>query len=100
MNDARFRLIQCFGSVFPSLNPEQVQTAAAVSTESWDSLNTAVLMAVVEEDFGIEVGLNELDEFVSFESILGLLERRSSVSECARSLEAANRERDRQRLLA
>jgi len=51
------RLVCCFASVFEDLTTEQI-AQASVTTE-WDSLAAVTLLAVVEQEFGVE--MNPLD---------------------------------------
>ena len=73
MTDVSSRLVGCLSAVFPSLPPEEIAGASSTTVEAWDSLATATLMALVEEEFGIEVAPEELDRFVSFQGILAYL---------------------------
>jgi acyl carrier protein len=73
MPDHRSRLIGCLSAVFPALAPDEIPRASATQVEAWDSLATATLMAVVEEEFGIPVAAEDLACFVSFQDILAYL---------------------------
>jgi len=46
----------------------------------WDSLNTINLLAVVEEEFGVTVGPDEIPQLTSFAGILALLRERVTPS--------------------
>jgi len=72
MSDARERLIKCFGAVFPNLPASEVPRAKSGSVDGWDSLATATLLGVVEEEFGVDVG--DFDALDSFESLLAYVE--------------------------
>ena len=67
------RLAECFLTVFPDLDINSVASASAGSLPSWDSVATVTLLAVVEEEFGINVDTSDLASFDSFESILGFI---------------------------
>lgn len=69
MEDVKERLIKCFSAVFPELSPQEILTASASTTGAWDSLTAVTLLAVVEEEFGIELEPNGKLEDMSFESI-------------------------------
>ncbi len=71
------RLVRCFGLVFPELGPDEIPLASASSVGTWDSLASINLVAVIEEEFGIQVELEELEEMMSFATILDLVERRN-----------------------
>jgi acyl carrier protein len=74
MTDAQSRLLRCFNAVFPDLSAEEIPRAAMTSVGSWDSLASVTLIAVVEEEFDIQVAPEALEQFVSFELILGYLQ--------------------------
>jgi acyl carrier protein len=74
MTDTRSRLLRCFNAVFPDLNDEEIPRASMTSVGSWDSLASVTLIAVVEEEFDIQVTAEDLEQFVSFELILGHLQ--------------------------
>ena len=69
MHDLDLRLTRCFSSVFPDLAPEQVQTASVQSVRGWDSLAAVTLLAVVQEEFGVPVGLSDVSQLVSYQAI-------------------------------
>jgi acyl carrier protein len=74
MGDVRSRLLNCFTTVFPVLSEEEIATASIDTVGSWDSLTSAVLISTVEEEFGIQVALDDLMRFVSFELIFSYLQ--------------------------
>ena len=77
MAEADARLIRCFSAVFPALSREEIR-AASIETESdWDSLAAVRLVAVLEEEFGVQIDLGELQEMSSFASIRHYLLKRS-----------------------
>jgi len=62
-------LISCFSSVFPALTREQILEASVDATKEWDSLASATLIAVLEQEFSIEVDLLDAPLLSSFASI-------------------------------
>ena len=64
------RLVRCFGEVFPQLSEKEIVKASKASVGSWDSVATVTLVALVEEEFGIRVGSQEIEEVTSFDLIL------------------------------
>lgn len=60
------RLTRCFTSVFPSLAPEQILTASVETVPGWDSLAAVTLIAVLEQEFGIQIDLAEFPELTSY----------------------------------
>ncbi len=66
MPDLDDRLVRCFLSVFPELGDEEIRSASAESLSAWDSLATVTLVAVLQEEFGLEIDPGDLEKFVSF----------------------------------
>ena len=73
MNDAQARLSRCFLAVFPGLHGEQIASASVQTAEGWDSVASVTLVALIEEEFGIQFGLEAIDHLVSFRAILDYL---------------------------
>jgi acyl carrier protein len=61
------RMMRCFATVFPDLDESAIRRAAMGVTDGWDSVATVTLINVVEEEFGIEVDLDAVEEMVSFD---------------------------------
>jgi acyl carrier protein len=80
MHDLDSRLNRCFHSVFPDLGPEQVPTASVESVRGWDSLAAVTLLAVVQEEFGLEIGLTDLSGLVSYQAIHNYIRSHNGVS--------------------
>ena len=68
MNDVTPRLIRCFQAVFPDMPEAQIPAATQQSVPTWDSVATVTLVNVVDEEFNVELDLEQLDQFDSFES--------------------------------
>ena len=73
MDEAQIRLMGCFAAVFPALTQEQILRADHYNVSRWDSVASVTLFATIEEEFGVEVDLQDLARMVSFETILGYL---------------------------
>jgi acyl carrier protein len=69
MSDIASRLAKCFTLQFPGLAPEQAPAATTNTLAAWDSVAMAGLLAMIEEEFGIEVDFEELEEISSFAGI-------------------------------
>ena len=76
MDNARERLTSCFSTVFPDLAPDEIPRASMASVGKWDSLATITLLTVIEEEFGLQIPPDDLEQFASFELILAYLEGR------------------------
>ena len=72
-------LIRCFSSVFPKLTRDQIRTASVESLPEWDSLAFVTLIAVIEQEFGIQIETSGTHDLSSFESIEDYL-RQNNVS--------------------
>jgi acyl carrier protein len=83
MDNSAARLAHCFRAVFPELSQGDVGAASTESVSRWDSLASATLMALIEEEFGIALSPEALDDFTSFERILAHVERDSLSRESA-----------------
>jgi acyl carrier protein len=77
MNDIRSRLIACFTTVFPDLPEAQIGSASMMSVERWDSLAMATLVTVLEEEFGIQIKPQDVEQLVSFPQILQYLQSKA-----------------------
>jgi acyl carrier protein len=80
MNEIRDGLAKCFIAVFPSLIAETVSSASPKTVDGWDSVATVTLLSVIEEEFQIEIGPEDLESLLSFESALDYVAQRVSTS--------------------
>ena len=80
MDETRQRLAKCFEAVFPDLPAEQIAGASTATVASWDSIAAITLMNVVEEEFGMELDLDDLAELDSFEKLHSYLQNRLQVA--------------------
>jgi acyl carrier protein len=69
------RLVKCFGAVFPDLNEQQILAATPKTVGAWDSVATVTLMTVIEEEFGIQVDADDIEQLLSFDSALAYVSR-------------------------
>jgi acyl carrier protein len=80
MKEPQQRLIDCFLAVFPDLTEASAPSASVASVEGWDSVAALSLSAVIEEEFGVEVGPEDLGELTSFPKVLDWLRRKTGAS--------------------
>jgi acyl carrier protein len=52
------------------LQRAQIPLASNATVEAWDSVATVTLINVIEEEFGIELDLDRVAEFDSFERLI------------------------------
>ena len=75
MDEMETRLTACFSAVLPELTVEEIDCASATSVASWDSVATVTLIAVVEDEFGISIEIQDPAQFDSFQGILNYLRK-------------------------
>jgi len=80
MDEMEGRLVRCFSSVFSDLTTEQIHAASVESLPAWDSLAAVTLVAVLQQEFGLQINLIDLPELVSFEAIQNYIRKRNIVS--------------------
>lgn len=67
------KLVRCFAAVFPNLSSTEIRNASPNNVADWNSLAAVTLVTVIEEEFGVEIGmldLAELDSFGAFDRYL------------------------------
>jgi len=73
MDNVEDRLLRCFSVIFPELDETSLCEATLTSVEGWDSVATVTLINVIEEEFGVQIELDDVDLMVSFEQCLNYL---------------------------
>jgi len=74
MDEQQRRLANCFCAVFPELSGDEIVHASSTTVQSWDSTAVVTLLAVIEEEFGISIEIDDPTKFDSFERILSFLQ--------------------------
>jgi acyl carrier protein len=74
-SETEIRLARCFSALFPELTADEIPRASPASVASWDSLAAINLVAIVEEEFGVEIPPDAVDEMGSFGQIVDYLDR-------------------------
>ena len=80
MEVTRQRLTKCFAVVFPELDSAAIPGASTATLTIWDSIAAITLMNVVEEEFGLEMDLDDLANLDSFEKLYAYLQSRLQVA--------------------
>ena len=80
MDEMENRLVRCFSSVFPDLSAEQIRAASVESVPAWDSLAAVTLVAVLQEEFGLQISLMDLPDLVSFVAVEKYVSEHNSAS--------------------
>jgi len=79
MDSVEARLLRCFTVIFPNLSENDLSDATMANVEDWDSVATVTLINVAEEEFGIQIALEEVEEMTSFRQFLSYLKTRKVV---------------------
>jgi acyl carrier protein len=69
------RLTRCFASVFPALDPNQIRQASVDTVPAWDSLAAVTLIAILEQEFDIQIDLMEMPELTGYQAVHDYLQR-------------------------
>ena len=73
MSNLDERLARCLALVLPAVQKGELEQASSITVRGWDSLATVTLVSMVEEEFGIEVPFEELENFLSFQGMRAFL---------------------------
>jgi acyl carrier protein len=76
VDEIRSRLIGCFTAALPQVPEDRITTVSQDSTEGWDSVTTATLFALIEEEFEISLDSADLENLESFSRAYGFLQGR------------------------
>ena len=80
-NNDNDRLMRCFTSAFPSAAREEFTTAKFESICGWDSLRGVTLLALLDDEFGMQIDLPELLELETFGALKTHLLQRGVISQ-------------------
>jgi acyl carrier protein len=80
MDDTGKRLANCFQVVFPDLGAAQIPLASQETVAAWDSVAAITMMNVIEDEFGLQMDLDDLADLDSFEKVHAYLQRRLQVA--------------------
>jgi acyl carrier protein len=80
MDDTRKRLTNCFQVVFPDLPEATIPTASQATISEWDSVAAITMVGVIEDEFGVELDLDDLADLDSFQKIEAYIQKRLQVA--------------------
>jgi acyl carrier protein len=80
MDNPDDRLMRCFVLAFPNATPEEIRTARFDAITGWDSLRGVTLLAVLDEEFGVQIELPDLLELETFDAVKQYFLQRGVVS--------------------
>jgi acyl carrier protein len=64
------RLVKCFMLAMPNMTQVDTTQASRDTVAEWDSLATAGLLSLIEEEFNVIIPAEDINEFVSFARVL------------------------------
>ena len=73
MDNLELRLVRCFSLVFTELDEKNIRDADVEGVEEWDSMAMVTLINVVEEEFGIRIEPDDVEDIDSFRRFLTYL---------------------------
>jgi acyl carrier protein len=79
MDKVEERLLRSFGVIFPDLKEDELRRASMESVTDWDSVATVTLINVIEEEFEIQIPVEEVEGLLSFRLFLNYLKSRKVV---------------------
>ena len=80
MDDTRKRLASCFQVVFPDLREAEIPSASQETVAAWDSVAAITMMNVIEDEFALQMDLDDLADLDSFEKVHAYLQKRLKVA--------------------
>ena len=74
MPDTAVQLRKCFQTLFPRLTEVEIENASTENVAEWDSIATVSMVSLIEEEFGVEIDFEELENLTSYAHILAHLD--------------------------
>lgn len=82
LDDRKDHLMRCFESAFPSATRDEIMNAKTFDAiPGWDSLRMVNLLAVLDDEFGVQIDLQEFLELERFDTVKRYLLQRGIISE-------------------
>jgi acyl carrier protein len=69
VNNDDDRLIHCFVTVFPNATRDEIKGSKFEELSGWDSLRGVTLLAVLDDEFGIQMDMTDLLELETFDAL-------------------------------
>jgi acyl carrier protein len=76
MDDMGKRLAGCFQVVFPDLREAEIPSASQETVAAWDSVAAITMMNVIEDEFALQMDLDDLADLDSFQKVHAYLQKR------------------------
>jgi acyl carrier protein len=80
MDDVRARVQECFQLVFPDVPEGEIASASQATVAAWDSVAAITLVNVLEEQFEIELDLDDVADLDSFEKVCAYMQQRQKAA--------------------
>ena len=81
MDEKEDHLMRCFASAFPAASRDEIRTAKTFEAiPGWDSLRMVSLLAVLDDEFGVQIDLPELLDVEPFDAVKKYLSQRGLMS--------------------
>lgn len=81
MVDLDDRLVHCISSAFPGLTDQEIRTAGVEQLAELDSLAAVTLVALIDQEFGVNLDLEGLLKFGSLAQLCQYLREQPASSE-------------------
>jgi acyl carrier protein len=72
------RLARCFQAAFPDLAADKIASASVDTVAEWDSLHAVILVALLEEAFGIRIPSGDYPRLRSHAAVREYVSRESA----------------------
>jgi acyl carrier protein len=69
VNNDDDRLMNCFLTIFPGTTRDEIKGSKFEDLPGWDSLRGVTLLAVLDDEFGVQMDMDELLELGTFDAI-------------------------------
>jgi acyl carrier protein len=69
--------MRCFETVFPELTESEILNSSQESVKAWDSVAAITLANVIEDEFHMEMDLDDIADLTTFGRVLKYVESKS-----------------------
>lgn len=69
MNNDENRLMHCFATVFPAAARDEIKVSKFEELPGWDSLRGVTLLAVLDDELGVQMDMDDLLRLETFEAL-------------------------------
>jgi acyl carrier protein len=80
MDETEAILATCFKSILPQLSLLEISNADPDSVDGWDSVATLTLFALIEEEFGVDLTIDDVRSNHSFQGILNYIRSKQQMT--------------------